>query len=141
MHVQQQVLLLSYYNNIYSSLIFVPLIFASGEYERLKAYPHIAELWFYAVMVFGGLCGFAIGFVTTLQIKVTSPLTHNISGTGKACAQTLIATFWYDQAKSTLWWTSNLIVIGGTSLYARVKQLELAEKFHSNAESQRKASV
>lgn len=78
-------------------------------------------------MILGGICGFAIGFVTALQIKVTSPLTHNISGTAKACAQTVIATQWYVEIKSTLWWTSNFVVLAGTALYARVKQQEMSK--------------
>ena len=42
-------------------------------------------------------CRFAIGYVTGLQIKVTSPLTHNISGTAKAAAQTVLATQWFQE--------------------------------------------
>ena len=34
--------------------------------------------------------GIAIGLVTMLQIKVTSPLTHNISGTSKVGATAVI---------------------------------------------------
>ena len=37
------------------------------------------------------MLGFAIGYVTALQIQVTSPLGHNISGTAKAAAQTILA--------------------------------------------------
>ncbi len=33
------------------------------------------------------------------QIDVTSALTHNISGTAKACAQTVIALQWKDESK------------------------------------------
>ena len=35
--------------------------------------------------------------MTGLQIKVTSPLTHNISGTAKAAAQTVLATQWFQE--------------------------------------------
>lgn len=38
-------------------------------------------------MTITGLMGFAIGLVTVMQVKATSPLTHNISGTAKAAAQ------------------------------------------------------
>jgi len=34
-----------------------------------------------------GIMGFAIGLVTVMQVKATSPLTHNISGTAKAAVQ------------------------------------------------------
>jgi hypothetical protein len=36
---------------------------------------------FWAGMSLSGMLGFAIGIVTVMQIKATSPLTHNISGT------------------------------------------------------------
>ena len=43
--------------------------------------------------------------MTGLQIKVTSPLTHNISGTAKAAAQTVLATHWFMEVGLALWWT------------------------------------
>lgn len=61
------------------------------------------------------------------MLQVTSPLTHNISGTAKACAQTVIATQWYNESKNGLWWTSNVIVLASSALYARFKQVEMEE--------------
>lgn len=101
----------------------------SGEVGRVYAYESIGELWFWIALFIGGICGFSIGYVTALQIKVTSPLTHNISGTAKACAQTVIATQWNHEVRSLLWWFSNFIVLLGSSLYARVKQVEMDQKF------------
>uniref|UniRef100_A0A1I8PRB0 Sugar phosphate transporter domain-containing protein n=1 Tax=Stomoxys calcitrans TaxID=35570 RepID=A0A1I8PRB0_STOCA len=124
-HVKQEVWLLSYYNNLYSSVIFLPLIILNGELEAIITYQNIFEFWFVITMLVGGVCGFAIGFVTALQIKITSPLTHNISGTAKACAQTVIATQWYNEHKSFLWWTSNIVVLAASAAYTRVKQLEM----------------
>ena len=66
-------------------------------------------------------------YVVGLQIKVTSPLTHNISGVAKACFQTLIATLWYSTPKPFLWWVSTLAVLGGTSSYSIVKSLEMKQ--------------
>ena len=43
------------------------------------------NFWFY--MTITGIMGFAIGLVTVMQVKATSPLTHNISGTAKAAVQ------------------------------------------------------
>ena len=80
---------------------------------------------FWVRMTVAGLLGFAIGYVTGLQIKVTSPLTHNISGTAKAAAQTVLATYWWAESKSVLWWASNTVVLGGSLAYTRVKQLEM----------------
>lgn len=104
-------------------------MFLNGEINRVLNYEHLFELWFWFALLIGGLCGFSIGFVTALQIKVTSPLTHNISGTAKACAQTILATQWNNETKTALWWLSNIIVLLGSSFYARVKQLEMNKKF------------
>jgi GDP-fucose transporter C1 len=44
-------------------------------------------------MIISGFMGFAIGLVTVLQVKATSPLTHNISGTAKAAVQVMLLSF------------------------------------------------
>ncbi|XP_073967670.1 GDP-fucose transporter nac [Choristoneura fumiferana] len=126
-HVNQEVWLLSYYNNAYSIILFLPLMILNGEVEALRNYTNFQSTYFWVQMLVGGVCGFAIGYVTSLQIKVTSPLTHNISGTAKACAQTVMATQWYSETKNILWWTSNIIVLGSSALYARFKQIEMEE--------------
>lgn len=135
--VNGEVWLLSYYNNVYSVFLFLPLIIFSGELNEVISYKHIGELWFWGTMIIGGVCGFLIGFATTLQIKITSPLTHNISGTAKACAQTVLATRWYNEVKSFLWWASNFIVLIGSFAYARVKQLEMAKRHRDNQSTQK----
>lgn len=81
--VNGEVWLLSYYNNLYSCFLFIPLIIINGEIKAIVNYEFIAAFWFWGAMFIGGICGLLIGYVTTLQIKVTSPLSHNISGTAK----------------------------------------------------------
>lgn len=129
-HVNQEILLLSYYNNLYSLFLFLPMMLLNGEFTELYNYDNFADSFFWMALLTGGICGFAIGYVTALQIKVTSPLTHNISGTAKACAQTVLATFWYHDYKSLLWWFSNMVVLSGSAAYARAKQVEL-ERNHN----------
>lgn len=136
-HVNGEVWLLSYYNNVYSCFLFLPLIIINGEVSAVLNYEFIAASWFWGAMIIGGVCGFLIGYVTTLQIKVTSPLTHNISGTAKACAQTVIATSWYSEVKSFLWWTSNVVVLLGSFSYARVKQVEMARRHRQDQNTQK----
>ncbi len=54
----------------------------SGELRTIIAnYAIIVSSQFWVMMFVAGVLGFAIGIVTVLQIKLTSPLTHNISGT------------------------------------------------------------
>lgn len=126
--VNQEIWLLSYYNNAYSIIIFIPLMLISGEFQEVMKYEKFNEPFFWGIMIVGGICGFSIGYVTMLQIKVTSPLTHNISGTAKACVQTVLATYCYNESKPSLWWLSNFVVLFGSAAYARIKQLKMEEE-------------
>ncbi|CAK6967044.1 GDP-fucose transporter 1 isoform X2 [Scomber scombrus] len=116
---------LSYYNNINACVLFVPLILVFGELGHLASFSRFTDLGFWGMMTLGGVFGFTIGYVTGLQIKYTSPLTHNVSGTAKACAQTVIAVVYNSSSKSMLWWTSNMMVLCGSSAYTWVKSLEM----------------
>jgi len=49
---------------------------------------------------------------------VTTPLTHNVSGTAKACTQTVLAVIYLKTPKNFIWWLSNLMVLVGSMLYA-----------------------
>lgn len=116
---------LTFYNNVNACLLFIPLMLIFGELDAVMSFDQITDGGFWLRMTVAGVLGLAIGYVTGLQIKVTSPLTHNISGTAKAAAQTVLATYWWAESKSVLWWTSNFVVLGGSMAYTRVKQLEM----------------
>jgi solute carrier family 35 (GDP-fucose transporter), member C1 len=77
------------------------------------------------MMTLAGIFGIAIGIVTANQIKYTSPLTHNVSGTAKACAQTVIAVLWFSQFKTVLWWVANMAVLLASVLYSEVRRREM----------------
>ena len=96
-----------------------------GEFNVLFEYEGFGNVRLWVMMAAGGVFGFAINYLTGLQIQVTSPLTHNISGTAKACTQTILATNWYGETKSFLWWVSNIAVLVGSAAYTRVRQLEM----------------
>ncbi|KAM8939096.1 GDP-fucose transporter 1 [Pelodytes ibericus] len=116
---------LTFYNNVNACILFLPLLIIFGDLGQLVNYDKLTDMYFWGMMTLGGIFGFAIGYVTGLQIKFTSPLTHNISGTAKACAQTVLAVFYSQQIKSGLWWTSNLMVLGGSFCYTWVKGFEM----------------
>ena len=80
------------------------------------------------MLCLSGVFAYLIAFASVLQIKLTSPLTHNISGTAKACLQTLMAVVIYQRRKPVLWWISNGLVIFGSMMYTRVRQLEMKQK-------------
>lgn len=126
--VDDNIWALTFYNNVNACVLFLPMMLVFGELPVIANFEHktSAEFWF--LMTLGGIFGFAIGYVTGLQIKVTSPLTHNISGTAKAAAQTVLATYWFQEVKSLWWWFSNIVVLAGSAAYASVRQKEMAEK-------------
>lgn len=99
-----------------------------GELTTLSEYKNYS-FRFFSIMMLSGLFGFLIQFSSVLQIKLTSPLTHNISGTVKSCVQTVIAVIYYNQMKSFLWWLSNLLVIVGSLAYTRLRQIEMKQNY------------
>jgi len=130
---------LTFYNNVNACVLFVPLMIVFGEVPVVMSFKFLSSVNFWTMMTVGGVFGFAIGYVTGLQIKTTSPLTHNISGTAKAAAQTVLATQWFHETKTTWWWISNMVVLGGSLSYARVRQLEM--KFAQGLPSTNKDAV
>lgn len=122
---------LQLYNNFNAVFLFPPLIFLMGEIPVVYNFPYLKSSYFWSMMTLSGIFGIAIGYVTGLQIKVTSPLTHNISGTAKACAQTIIAVIHFHEVKSVLWWFCNFLVLGGSTLYTIVKHQEM-KRNHQN---------
>merc|ERR1719414_876660 len=108
-------------------LLFIPMMLVFGEFSVLMEFSGLFSLTFWILMTLGGVFGCGIGYVTGLQVKVTSPLTHNISGTAKAAAQTVLATHVNAEIKSFWWWVSNFVVLMGSAAYARVRQLEMAK--------------
>jgi len=126
---------LTFYNNVNACMLFLPLMLVFGEYPIVTSFDKLTDVSFWWLMTVGGIFGFAIGYVTGLQIKVTSPLTHNISGTAKAAAQTVLATYWFQEVKPLLWWFSNGVVLAGSGGYAVVRQREMAEA-QKNANSE-----
>ena len=58
--------------------------------------PKLFSSVFWSAMTVTGVMGYAIGLVTVMQVKATSPLTHNISGTAKAAFQVcFVSSFSY----------------------------------------------
>jgi len=62
--------------------------------------------------------------VTVLQIKATSPLTHNISGTAKAAVQSMLAFYLWGNKATVMGVLSIFVVLGGSLLYTFVKMDE-----------------
>lgn len=130
--VESNIWRLMFYNNLNAIVLFLPLILITGEVSILQTFEHLTSLQFWGMMTVSGVFGFAIGYVSGLQIKVTSPLTHNISGTAKACAQTILAITYFQEIKTSLWWSSNFMVLGGSAFYTYVRKQDMDREAAEN---------
>lgn len=120
---------LQFYNNANALLLLLPLVLLMREGAVLYEFKFWWSPTFWGLIVAAGTFGIAIGYVTALQIQVTSPLTHNVSGTAKAGAQTVLACVVYSEVKELWWWVSNVMVLAGSSAYTYVRMSEMkAEK-------------
>mmetsp|Transcript_13465 Transcript_13465/g.13532 ORF Transcript_13465/g.13532 Transcript_13465/m.13532 type:complete len:326 (+) Transcript_13465:205-1182(+) len=120
--------LLLYYNNYNASLLFIPLI-VIFEHEMIIEEAHkLTSLVFWATMTVTGVMGFAIGLVTVMQVKATSPLTHNISGTAKAAVQSLLAFYIWGNEATLKGVLGIFLVIFGSGLYTWVQMFSVHKK-------------
>lgn len=112
------------YNNINAIVLCTPLMVLHGDVQALVSDKVVSpSFWF--LLSISGVMSFFISIVTNASIKYTSPLTHNISGTAKACFQTVIAVIYRHDHKSFLWWVSNITILVASAAYSRIKQLEM----------------
>ena len=69
--VNHSVWLLTLYNNLNAIILFIPLMVAFGEPSVIVNYTQLFSFDFWGPMTLAGLFGFAIGYVTGLQVKVS----------------------------------------------------------------------
>ena len=84
-------------------------------------------------MTITGMMGFSIGLVTVLQVTATSPLTHNISGTAKAAAQSIMAFYIWGNTPTFKGILGILLVLGGSGLYTYVQRMSMQQKLKNDA--------
>jgi len=115
---------LTFYNNVNASVLFIPLIYIFEKDVIMDASSQLTSAAFWSAMSVAGFFGFSIGIVTVLQIKATSPLTHNISGTAKAAVQSMMAFYLFGNTPTLLGVMGIFTVLGGSLLYTFVKMSE-----------------
>jgi len=125
------------YNTILSIYLMVPVLWISGEFLQLKENELIYDMQNWINMIITGVFGFLINIAIFLQIKFTTPLTNNISGTLKACVQTLFAMFIYNNPISQMNALGIFLVIFGSFYYSQVRYSEMKQQ-SLNPESQKK---
>lgn len=115
--------LLLFYNNVNGSILFLPFITL---FELSLLHEHVEKflsIYFWLAMIVSGIMGYAIGLVTVMQVKYTSPLTHNISGTAKAAVQSLLAFYIWGNEATFNGILGILFVIIGSGLYTWVQMI------------------
>ena len=116
---------LAAYNTINAAAIFGALSLVLGEPAAAAASPALASPRFWGLLLASGAAGFGIGILTIMQIEVTSPLTHNISGTAKSAVQTALALLIWRNPTTPLNLAGTGLVLAGSFAYALERHREL----------------
>jgi len=129
--------LLLLYNNV-NAAVFLPIIFMLSE-ERVAILE--TDAWFdgsfWIVVALTGVAGFLINIATYVQIEATSPLTHNVSGTAKAAAQTVLAFIVFGNEFTFFGLLGIVMTLGGSMLYTyiRMKESEIEKRAKAGYEA------
>lgn len=119
---------LTLYNNLNASFLFLPLIVAFGEPNMVVTSPNILNPKFWSMMLAGGVFGICISFAVAAQIKYTSPLSHNVSATAKAAAQTVLGLAVYRNPITFGGAMSVAVILMGSLFYTLVRRSEMKKK-------------
>jgi GDP-fucose transporter C1 len=129
--------LLIEYNTPMAIVLLAPFVWISGEFDILK---ESRSVKFWVMQTTAGIVGFVINIAIFLNIKYTTPLTHNLSGTVKACLQTLLAFVFFPSGETMtlLKFLGTVLVIGFSACYAFVRKSEMQKRAEANAVGQQK---
>ena len=112
---------LTLYNNINASIVLFPIVLFTGQIQGVMHSSHMTNPLFWGFLLATGVLGFAIAWISAIQIDVTSPITHHISANSKSIVQTLIAVIYYHTVRPVAWWCSVVLVALGATVYAVVR--------------------
>ncbi|EFC50835.1 predicted protein [Naegleria gruberi] len=119
------------YNNIISSVLLFIICLVTGDLSEALSSPHITDTRFIFILIVSSVLGYLINVATFLQINVTSSLTHTISGTCKACVQSLLGAVVFGDKLDSVSVVGTFISIFGSMAYTIVKGRETAPKVES----------
>jgi len=108
-------------NTTEAVILMIPVVYLSGELDIMLSLPVIYDTGFWLVMIFTGVVGFLINVAIFYQIQTTSPLTANLSGTVKACVQTILGVAIWKNEISLMNGVGIALVIGGSLWYSLVR--------------------
>ena len=130
------------YNNANAAVVFLPVIFYSGEVQTILQAEITRTGPFWILMTLSGGLGILMSFAYATQVKYTSPLTHNVSATAKSAAQSLLAWLVYRNPINALGAAGIMIVFLGSMAYTLVRMKEMnARKVESNDEPSKDEEV
>ncbi|WWC68839.1 uncharacterized protein I206_102774 [Kwoniella pini CBS 10737] len=113
---------LSYYNNILSTLVLIPIFIFSGELPNaIKLLSNGGATQFFWGSAITGFFGFLISLASFISIKVTSPVTHMISSATRGVLQTILAVYIFGDIMSRGRIISIFLIITGSVLYVYAK--------------------
>ena len=107
----------------------------TGDLTEALNSPHLSDSRFILILIVSSILGYLINVATFLQIHVTSSLTHTISGTCKACVQSLLGGLVFGDKLDAISVIGTFISIFGSMAYTIVKGRESAPKAN-NSEDQ-----
>lgn len=119
---------LAYYNNLNCVLMFLPLVIWSGQLLSVLESELRLQPRFWLMLTVTGCLSLAIGWVSALQIKYTSPTAHHLSINAKSVVQTVLAVIFYQESKTVFWWLGNCLVVCGVLFYTLTKIFEDSQK-------------
>jgi len=134
--VNGSALLLSWYTNLLSAILLVPIIVLAGETaEIIKLFFGADELLrvpdqmsalrtFVLGSIITGALGFMMSIASLLSIKVTSPITHMISSAVRGVAASLLAMWIFHDIITSGRASSIAVILFGSIYYTWVKHVE-----------------
>jgi len=133
---------LSWYTNLLSAVLMIPVIFLAGEVPAVlelfegatpavgyaTSYAESGEMSVLQKFVWGsiitGTLGFLMSIASLLSIKITSPITHMVSSAVRGVAASLLGMWLFAEVISFGRAGSIAVILGGSIYYTWVKHLE-----------------
>ncbi|CAG5129060.1 unnamed protein product [Candidula unifasciata] len=104
-------------NCLISSVGLTPLVISTSQIDNFLRSPASGDATLWSVLLFSGCLSLTMGWVSALQISLTSPLTHNISINAKSVFQTVLVVMWSGESRASMWWFGNGLVMTGIATY------------------------
>jgi len=107
------------YNTATAIVFMIPVLIVFDEMPYLSKIQFTPTIW--NSLLISGVLGYLINIAIFMQVKYTTPLTNAISGTAKACVQTLLGWLLFRNPVSMLNFLGIVAVIGGSGWYSQIR--------------------